>query len=98
MKLDVSTGFCVMTWTGFWRKDRLKQSPMTTEISKWIVVAAAIEKTMIPQKKLISCLQVSRKLLNFTEPELFLNRFNTVHITRSLIKISQRFENKPKRA
>ena len=65
MQLDVSTDFRVTTWTGFWRKDRLNQSPMTTEISKLIDVATAIEKTMIP-KKLISCLQVSRKLLNFT--------------------------------
>ena len=51
MKLDVSTGFCVTTWTGFWQKRQIETiSTMTTEISKWIVVAAAIEKTMIPQK------------------------------------------------
>ena len=67
MQLDVSTDFRVTTWTGFWREDRLNQPPMATEISKWIAVAAAIEKTMVPPKqKLISCLQVSRKPLNDT--------------------------------
>ena len=98
MQLDVSTGFCITTWTGFWRKDRLNQPPMATEISKWIAVAAAIEKTMVPPKqKLISCLQVSRKPLKILNLNYFLNRFNTVRITRSSIKTSQMFDDKPKR-